>query len=66
MKRYESLLSDDALALELSLGVLSDFFSLDPSSEEEEEDDDDELSLGGDFRESVMYQPLPLKMIPAG
>jgi hypothetical protein len=53
------------LVLPLSLPALLELESLSP-----EEEDDDELvrplAEADDARESVMYQPLPLKTMPTG
>jgi hypothetical protein len=53
------------LVLPLSLSALLELESLSP-----EEEDDDELvrplAEADDARESVMYQPLPLKTMPTG
>jgi hypothetical protein len=46
-----------------------DSFGLDESDDSDEDEDDDELAPLDDVvddRESVMYQPLPLKTMPTG
>jgi hypothetical protein len=62
----EALEDESVEPLPLSLPALLELESLSP----EDDEDDDELvrplAAADDARESVMYQPLPLKTMPTG